>query len=167
MLEQLRSKVQSCKNCPLHREIMVLPTIGIGSSKPDIMFIIGGVDRESLIFEKPFNQVSETVLVKCLHLAHIPMNKCYITSIIKCGTLKDKKANIDTCSDWLMQEIFELQPKVLFFIGKKTHELFYKKFGDIGAKTFIEDSTLQGIFARSSLMKGFVERLKLANGFCS
>jgi len=145
---------------------MVLPNIGVGSSHPDIMFILGGVDRESLIFEKPFNQVSETVLVKCLQNAHIPMNKCYVTSIIKCGSLKDRKPNIETCSEWLIQEINELQPKVLFFIGKKTYEIFNKKYGDTGIKTLIEDSTLQGIFSRSSLMKGFVERLKLANGFC-
>lgn len=165
-MQNLRRQIQACNKCPLYREIMVLPDIGCGSLNPDIMFIIGGVDKEDLIFEKPFNQISENVLLKSLDAANIAKERCYITSIIKCGTLKDKKNYIDTCSEWLIEEIKELKPKLLFFIGRKTYEIFYKKYGDLKMNTCIEDATLYGIFSRSSLMKGFIERLKVANDIC-
>jgi uracil-DNA glycosylase family 4 len=166
MIKKLKNVLNQCKECPLYKEIMCFPNIGCGSENPNIMFILGGVDRDNLIFDKPFNDLSETVLLKSLEKANISSNICYVTSIIKCGSLKDKKVYIETCSKWLIEEINILKPKVLFFIGKKTFDTFYKLYGDVGIKTITEPNTLYTIFAKNSLMKGFVNRLVDANGFC-
>lgn len=162
----LRNELMRCKECPLFKELMCFPNIGCGSTKPDIMFIIGGVDRENLIFDKPFSDISETVLLKCLNKTGISPNRCYCTSIIKCGTLKDNKSYIETCSKWLIKEIDELKPKVLFFIGQKTFDIFFKLYGDIGIKTLTEPQTLHGIFNKNSCMSAFIERLKEADDLC-
>ncbi len=162
----LRNQINKCQACPLYKQIMMLPSLGVGGSSPDIMFIIGGVDRENLVFEKPFSDISEMILLKSLDKAEIDKSRCYITSIIKCGTLLDKKEYIKICSNWILEEIDEFKPKVLFFLGQKTHELFCKYQGNIQIKTFIEPNTLHGIFNRNSSMSSFINRLKLANEFC-
>jgi uracil-DNA glycosylase family 4 len=165
MIGNLKNELNLCNKCPLFREIMCFPNVGCGNgTNPDVVFILGGVDRESLIFDKPFNELCETVLLKCLSKADLSPDKCYITSIIKCGSLKDKKDYIKTCSNWLIEEINILKPKVLFFIGQKTFDAFYKLYPDVKIKTITEPQTLYSIFSRSSNMNAFVERIKKVNG---
>jgi uracil-DNA glycosylase family 4 len=160
MEKSLRDRLKNCEKCPLYATLMVSPNLGLGSLKPDIMFILNGVDRDALILNKPLNEIAETVLLTCLSKTKISPKQCYVTSIIKCGSLKDKKSYVDTCVDWLMEEINTLQPKVLFFLGRKTHETFLRKYNP-NIKTYIEETTLNGLFSRSSLMAGFIEKLKL------
>lgn len=168
MIKNLKNELNRCELCPLSKEIMCFPNVGCGNGiNPQIMFILGGVDRDNLIFDKPFSDLCEMVLLKCLDKATLSPEKCYVTSIVKCGTLKTKKAYIETCSKWLIQEINILKPNVLFFIGQKTFDIFHKLYPEVKIKTITEPNTLYSMFSRSSLMGDFVDRLKEANDFCS
>lgn len=165
-IKNLRQRISQCNECPLFADLLCLPNIGYGSSSPDILFITGGIDKDNAIFGKPLSVQAEMVLLKSLEKSGINAGQCYITSIVKCGAnLSVKKSHIATCSKWLIEEINLLQPKVLFFLGQKTFDIFHKLYGVTQIKTFTEPSTLNGIFNKNSLMNGFVDRLKEIKNF--
>lgn len=165
-LAELKKQIQACNRCPLAKNMMAFPSIGVGSTRPDIVFVLGGVDRESVVLGKPFNSRDELLLLTALAKAGIDKSRCYVTPIIRCGNVTNHKKNVVDCIDWLKHELDLLQPKCLFFLSDAAYKLFVKLCPS-NIKTFGMSSTLAGIFNRNSLMTEFVNKLKEMNEFCT
>ena len=166
-LSQLRDQVRACQLCPLYKAILVAPNIGVGSTHPDVVFVLGGVDRDNLIYDKPFGSRDELVLLTAMKRAGLSPSQCYVTPIIRCGTITHNKKNVVDCIGWLKAELNILKPKCIFFLGDGANKLFMKLCPESTIQTFYMSSGLAGIFNKNSLMTSFVDKLtEVKNYIC-
>ena len=129
--------LSSCKQCSLgqHSQPNTKLVNGTGNLKAEIMFVGEAPGQTEAFTGLPFTGDSGQTFDELLALADIKREDCYITNVCKCWPwkLEDNKktggktfgnkepkefqAEITICKKYLLQEINEVNPKVIIALG--------------------------------------------------
>ncbi|MFW6129541.1 MAG: uracil-DNA glycosylase [Atribacterota bacterium] len=131
LIEELKTKVQECKECPLG-EYRLNPCFGNGSYHAELMFVGEGPgydeDHQGEVFVGRAGKLLDRILDKVLGLKR---KNVFITNIVKCHPMKDplhpnkrgndrppseEEANI--CSGlYLINQIKLIKPRIIVTLG--------------------------------------------------
>ena len=118
-LDVLNYQIRSCKKCGLHTT-RKHALVGEGNINANIMFVALSPGAKENIQNKMFVGPSGKVFNKLLYAAGIDRNKVFMTNLIKCilpGNRKPKADEIESCNQFLQDEIAIIQPKVIVPLG--------------------------------------------------
>lgn len=125
----LQNEILNCTKCPLYKSMPYgcKPVPGVGPSDARIFIIGEALGEDEAILSKPFIGQCGKLLDKMLKEAEIDRNKCFISNTVKCRPIKTiktrvsnrppTKEEIQSCKDWLFQEIDLIRPNIIFTLG--------------------------------------------------
>ncbi len=130
LLEKLRKKYSSCRNCPLSKSRTKI-VFGEGNPGADLLFIGEGPGFDEDHKGRPFVGRAGQLLTKILENGmRIKRDDVYITNIVKCHPMKDpsnpeKRGNdrppdileVQKCFHILLEQIRIIRPKVICSLG--------------------------------------------------
>lgn len=127
--------VSDCSRCNL-REICNNVVAGQGEGKRSIFFVAENPESGEDIEGTPF--IDRGGYFFRYLLTKYNINDFWLTYAVKCRSPKILKRNIQTCKDWLLEEIREYRPRVLCSLGVIPTKLFLKfsSIGDVAGKTY-------------------------------
>ena len=125
-LQELHEHIRACTLCPL-RMTATQPVPGFGALGAKYMLIgeAPGVNEDEI--GVPFIGMAGRRLNQLLDLAHINLNDCYLTNVIKCrppGNKTPKKSTIKACKPWLLEELKLVLPEIIITLGATPLGLF-------------------------------------------
>ena len=132
-LEELNQKIRNCKKCRLHK---TRKHALIGEGNPEArLFLIPQApgemeDEQDAMFVGPSGQIFRELI----HKAGLSWNDFYISNLIKCilpGCRKPKQDEIESCSEYLMQEIEITDPDILVPLGYYSTKFIFDEYGII------------------------------------
>jgi len=119
-IEYLNSQVMNCKKCILHKE-RLNTVFGDGSEKANIMIIGEAPGRDEDKTGKPFVGRAGKLLTEIFKSIGIQRSDVYITNTVKCrppDNRNPKKEEVDSCSNYLDQQIEFINPGLIILLGK-------------------------------------------------
>lgn len=116
----LYESIIACSACELRNGCRrVVP--GVGPYSCDGVMLVGEAPgSEEDIQGEPFVGGSGRLLTALLSANGLSRKLCYITNVVKCrppGNRKPEPSEIDTCKQWLIEEVRLLRPKVIVALG--------------------------------------------------
>ena len=126
-------KIKNCTKCPNLVKSRIQIVNGYGNKNADIMFIgicpgnhnlLGGADKTGIPFK---GDKSGKLFERLLSTLKLSRNDVYTTNLVKCRPAKlheiyrnrlPSSDEIDNCFPYLMQEIKDVKPKIIFAMGK-------------------------------------------------
>ncbi len=146
---QLQASVQQCELCSLHeaRQQMTVATGTGGSKTPLLMVVLLAPDEHGALLTESANALFE----KMLAAINLPMNKVYISSLLKCPVPDNHTisvSEIDSCRQYLKQQIQLLQPKQLVVLGETAARCLLQKnmpLDDIRANVNSLQQNIEGV----------------------
>ena len=118
-MNSLIKRIDNCSKCKLckYRNNIVF---GKGNMNADIMLIAEAPGYEEDKTGIPFMGRSGKIIDEALEVANITRNDVYITNIVKCRPPKNRnpiQEEINTCIDYLRNEVYLVKPKVIILLG--------------------------------------------------
>jgi DNA polymerase len=129
-LSELRSQVEVCTNCTLHKT-RLKSVFGEGPKDSKVLFVGLGPGYHENQEGRPFVGAAGKLLDDLLVLSGLKREDVYITNILKCY-LPDNKAKdeeIATCTSYLDKQIALIQPKFIIPLGNVAASYLLRKFG--------------------------------------
>ena len=126
-LEVLQEDIRDCKKCDLCKTMPFKPVAGIGPKRASVMIVGEAPGEDESIAEEPFVGACGRFLNKMLREAGIEREEVYVANTVNCRPTVDNlgkrnrppsRSEIKTCQGWLFKQITEVQPKVIFTLGK-------------------------------------------------
>jgi DNA polymerase len=130
-LDVLNYQIRSCEKCGLHAT-RKHALVGEGDINANIMFIALSPGAKEDIQNKMFVGPSGKVFNKLLHAAGIKRDQIFMTNLVKCILPKNRKpkaSEIESCSQFLNDEISIIRPKVIVPLGYYATRSILLKFG--------------------------------------
>jgi uracil-DNA glycosylase len=93
-------------------------------------FVTSGVSQKESLTELILTDASNEgqFFLQLLEDARIKEEECFVTSVVRCPSKKAPSVkNLETCSDWLEQELNLYQPRTIFTLGKLAEKRLSKK----------------------------------------
>jgi DNA polymerase len=122
-LEKIRRRVSICTKCDLCKSrTNAVP--GKGYHKSELIFIGEAPGRSEDKQGEPFVGVAGKKLSIALEYARIPMDKVYITNVVKCRPPKNripKESEKKACEHYLKTEISLIKPKIICVMGNTAY----------------------------------------------
>ncbi len=118
-LDALNYQIRSCEKCEL-RTTRKHALVGEGDINANIMFVALSPGAKEDIQNRMFVGPSGQVFNKLLNAAGIDRNRVFMTNLVKCILPKNRKpkaSEIESCSQFLNDEIAIIQPKVIVPLG--------------------------------------------------
>lgn len=125
-LEELAEQIKQCTRCEL-RQSATAPVPGFGDIGAKYMLIGEAPGKSEDKEGVPFIGLAGRRLNELLELASIDINDCYLTNVCKCRPPQNKtprKAFINACKPWLMEEIKLVCPETIITLGATPLSLF-------------------------------------------
>jgi len=129
-LDVLNYQIRACKRCSLSVTRKHALT-GEGNIDARIMFVAlspgGKEDSQNRMFVGPSGQVFN----KLLHAAEIDRELVFMTNLVKCMLPKNRKPKMDeieSCSQFLNEEISIIQPEIIVPLGSYATNEILKKY---------------------------------------
>lgn len=118
-LVEVENEARNCDKCSLcqNRKKAIFAN---GNKESDIMFIVDWPREEEESSQDYWNSKGGKLLSQALIGQGIDKEKIYITSMIKCKVdgKEPKKEEIDTCLNYLRNQVVVLKPKIIVLMGK-------------------------------------------------
>jgi len=130
-LEDIADEIRACRRCPLwtHRTNAVP---GEGNPNAEIMFIGEAPGRNEDLQGRPFVGAAGKLLTELLSSIGLTRDEVYITNVIKCrppNNRDPKKEEIETCSQYLDEQIALIKPKIIVTLGRHSTRYILEKAG--------------------------------------
>ena len=125
-LKQLAKQINQCTRCEL-RETATQPVPGVGKEGAEYFILGEAPGREEDLRNMVFIGLAGKRLDKLIALARIDPNSCYLTNLIHCrppNNRTPRKAEIQACHDWIMNEIRLVKPKTIITLGSVPLKMF-------------------------------------------
>lgn len=123
----------------------------VDTTAPIDVVVIGDFPHEDDVkFKKPFSGKLGSVLAKVLTSAGFSITNVYVTTLVKCRPEapnhidgRIKKSHVTSCAMYLMEELAEIQPKLVILLGDSVFKYFYpeKTFSDFRGKILTHTDT--------------------------
>ena len=108
----------ACSKCILSKTCRYVQIEGRGSSRPEVMFVGQAPGREEDLRGKCFVGPAGQLLTQAI--TEYSLKPAYITNLVKCFPPQDRDPQapeIEACKPYLMEEIKELEPKIIVLLG--------------------------------------------------
>lgn len=118
-LESLRSKVETCTKCGLHKTRTNV-VFGEGNPRARLMFIGEGPGRDEDLQGRPFVGRAGMLLTKIIKAMGLSREEVYIANIVKCRPPGNRNPELDEiveCLPYLEQQIDMIKPEVICALG--------------------------------------------------
>ena len=119
-LDQIAEEIVSCQKCPLAAtRTQTVP--GEGSVTAEIMFVGEGPGREEDLSGRPFVGRAGRFLDELIESLPMRREDVYIANVVKCrppGNRDPERTEIETCSDYLIEQIEAIDPLVIVPLGR-------------------------------------------------
>ena len=128
-LTQLKNDIQKCKKCELYKSRKIAVP-GNGPKNANVILIGEAPGAEEDTKGKPFCGRGGKLLDKVLINNNLLRKKMYVTNIVKCrppNNRKPKKEEIQSCSEYLQNEIRLINPELITLLGRTAVENIHKK----------------------------------------
>ena len=119
-LEELRSKVLSCAQCPLHQTRNNV-VFGNGNPEAEIMLIAEAPgfyeDKTGIVFQGKSGELLDKILAACGFNRN---DHIYISNIVKCRPPNNREPNNiekTACLPYLSRQIEIIDPKIVILLG--------------------------------------------------
>jgi DNA polymerase len=127
LLSELLNEITNCHNCELHRSrTTVVP--GEGSFNADIVFIGEAPGFHEDQQGRPFVGPAGHFLDELLSSIGLNREQVYICNMIKCRPPQNRDpliSELQTCQQWLDQQLELLQPKIIVTLGRYSMARFF------------------------------------------
>ncbi len=130
----IENAIQACQNCALAQSC-TRKVPGKGNHQADILIIGEAPGHDEDLQGKPFVGRAGQLLDRMLQAIEIDPQQVYITNILKCRPPNNRDPNAEetkSCYQFLQAQIQQLQPKVIFAVGR------------ISAQTLLQDQSPLG-----------------------
>jgi len=132
-LDQLKSKVLSCTECPLHQE-RNLAVFGEGPWESRIMVIGEGPGANEDKLGRPFVGRAGKLLDRMLEKQDLSREKnVFIANIVKCRPPKNRvphKKEIETCFPYLEEQIRLINPHIIVLLGATAMKAYWGRLDE-------------------------------------
>ncbi len=119
-LAAITEKIAGCHKCPLApTRTHTVP--GEGSPTAEIMFVGEGPGREEDLSGRPFVGRAGKFLDELIESLPMRREDVYIANVVKCrppGNRDPERIEVETCSDYLTQQIETIDPLVIVPLGR-------------------------------------------------
>ncbi len=135
LLEELKRKVEDCRDCPLGRS-RKYPVFGEGDVESRVVFIGEAPGYYEDQIGKPFVGQAGRVLDNLLAEIGLSRNSIYFANILKCrppGNRDPLPEEIDACKPYLMEQLKIIQPLIICTLGRFALVSIYNKSASITA----------------------------------
>lgn len=128
LLDELRKKALDCKKCQLHKR---RTNLVFGSGDPDakLMFIGEAPGEDEDLQGLPFVGRAGQLLTKMIEAIGMQRKDVYIANILKCRPPNNRSPlpeEISSCSNFVMEQIIFLRPRVICALGKFSAQFMLK-----------------------------------------
>ena len=126
--ERLKSffyKVKDCRQCDLHNSRTRF-VFGSGSATAELMFVGEAPGRNEDLQGLPFVGRAGNILDDLLGSIGMDRKEVFIANVLKCrppGNRDPKLEEIDTCKEYLFEQINIIDPKIICTLGKYSTQL--------------------------------------------
>ena len=117
--QSLRDDVSNCTTCDLHQS-RTNRVFGVGNKQASLLVVGEAPDEEAGIKGEPFVGPAGHLLNQMLFALGFSRDEVFITNTVKCSLSDERKptkAEIESCSAFLSQQIKLVGPKVILCIG--------------------------------------------------
>lgn len=128
-----------CSLCELHEQCKrpvaggPFSSLESAATTPKEVMIIGDFPHEEEIQSmRSLSGRVGTELAKLLHTVGIPISTVYVTNLVKCRPLapngldgRMKKVHVEACQIYLIEEIANINPKLIILLGDSVFRYFY------------------------------------------
>jgi uracil-DNA glycosylase len=125
-LAALREEIRACRKCGLaDGRTQAVP--GEGLSSTPLMFVGEGPGRDEDLQGRPFVGKAGQLLTKIIAAMTFERKDVYIANIVKCRPPDNRvplRAEVETCTPYLLRQIALIKPKVIVTLGKTATEFF-------------------------------------------
>lgn len=127
-LSELREQTEACQRCDVAKTRTQV-VFGEGTAQAS-WFIVG--DTPSSLDDKqgvPFTDAPGQLLAAMLQAGNIPKQAAYLTTGTKCSvnvSVSSNTAELDSCRDYLIQQIALVKPNVVFVLGEQAAQSLLK-----------------------------------------
>jgi uracil-DNA glycosylase len=125
-LEQIRSAVTSCGNCPHLVRTRTRTVFGVGNPDADLMFVGEAPGADEDLQGEPFVGRAGQLLTRIIETMGFSRDDVFIANVLKCrpdmpdgapGNRAPTPIEMETCLPYLKQQIEIIRPKVLVALG--------------------------------------------------
>jgi len=134
-LEELKKKVEDCRDCSLGRS-RKYPVFGEGDVESKVVFIGEAPGYYEDQIGKPFVGRAGRLLDNLLDEIGLSRDSVYIANVLKCrppGNRDPLPEEIDACKPYLMEQLKIIQPLIICTLGKFALVSIYNKSASITA----------------------------------
>lgn len=113
--------VRGCTRCPLATQGRMQTVFGVGSPRPQIVFVGEGPGAEEDQRGEPFVGRAGQLLTRMIQAMTLSREEVYIANIVKCrppGNRTPTPEESQTCSPYLFRQLAILRPKVIVALGR-------------------------------------------------
>lgn len=122
----LEERILKCQKCPLSQgRTNAVP--GEGSLETELMFIGEAPGRDEDVQGRPFVGKAGQLLTKIIGAMKFNREDVYITNVVKCRPPNNRNPNkeeIETCQDYLLEQIEMIKPKAIVALGRVATDFF-------------------------------------------
>jgi DNA polymerase len=116
----LQQEVAKCQRCDLHKT-RTQTVFGAGNLSADWMFIGEAPGQNEDLEGKPFVGQAGTLLTEMIRAIGLQRDEVYIANILKCSPPDNRDPRVEeinTCKNYLQQQIEWVQPKIILAVGR-------------------------------------------------
>jgi uracil-DNA glycosylase family 4 len=125
-LGMIRDQVLACRKCRLAAgRTQAVP--GEGDPAAELMFVGEGPGRDEDIQGRPFVGRAGQLLTKIIEAMKLQRSQVFIANIVKCRPPDNRvpqRAEVESCTPYLLRQIALIRPKVIVTLGKTSTEFF-------------------------------------------
>ena len=162
----LQKQVAVCKSCDLcHSRTQTV--FGSGSINADWMFIGEAPGQNEDLEGKPFVGQAGKLLTEMIRAIGLSRDSVYIANILKCrppNNRDPKLEEINTCNDFLQQQIALVKPKIILAVGRVAAQALLKTSEPLsklrGVCHQLNDIPLVVVYHPAYLLRSLLEKRK-------
>jgi uracil-DNA glycosylase family 4 len=124
-LKEFYLKIRNCQECELSKSRTKF-VFGSGSAYAAVMFVGEAPGKNEDLQGLPFVGQAGKLLDELLNLIGFDRSEVFIANILKCrppGNRDPRMEEIDTCKDYLLEQIKIIDPKIVCTLGKFSTQL--------------------------------------------
>ena len=127
-MEKIFQKLRHCVKCALHvgRTHTIL---GAGHVEATICIVGPAPNAWDDENAKPFQGPPGELLKKMIHAMQLPLESFYYLPIVRCRPPQDRSPQsqeIDTCEQYLLEQLLQIQPKVIVAMGELPAQTLFR-----------------------------------------
>lgn len=133
-LDLIADRISSCRACPGMNEPGVTASArGHGSEYSPVAIVGQSLCRKCMDSGIPFTGGSGIYIDRALELADLEKSELFITNVVHCHPLDDRKSHryeIENCRHFLQEELDVVAPRLIIGLGEDAEKVLSERYPD-------------------------------------